>query len=359
MAIYSSIKQIIYFAVGVSVILLMPGLLTTHVFAETIQLENGVEVKELFTIGVDGENVADDDPYLFYDINKVECDSEGNLYVFDFKAHCVKVFDKNGKFHEKFFRSGSGPDEISNAYGMSINKFTDHIYILQDYGYTLKEFDKHGKYVKLHRNPQQFFSMLEFTQKNKCIYRAFNNDNKPFWYMFKVLNVETDKIEKEFARTTEEETHSQKQRFTLIDNLLWTAPGDKMKLRAYDLSSGDKVKDIDIPGNYRKNIYKVKKIQGGEMRRPIFFNVAQPFTISGRLFLLVVLQEYRPENDSVEDFPSKSTHYLYLLEGDTIKKLGALKGCDFMFLDTVWKNRFILQADDPYPRVTVFEMTFK
>jgi hypothetical protein len=359
MSIYNSIKRIINFTVGLSVVLLMPGLLTMPVVAETIQLENGVEIKELFTIGVDGENVADDDPYLFYDINKVECDSKGNLYVFDFKAHSVKVFDKDGKFHEKFFRSGSGPDEISNAYGMSINKFTDHIYILQDYGYTLKEFDKHGKFVKLHQNPQQFFSTLEFTHKDKCIYRAFNNDNKPSWYLFKVLNVETDKIEREFAKTTEEETHSQKQRFVLFNGLLWAAPGDKMKLRAYDLKNGNKVKDIDIPGNYKKNIYKIKKIQGGEMRRPIFFNVAQPFTISDRLFLLVVLQEYKPENESVEDFPFKSTHFLYLLEGDTLKKLGAIKEYDFMFLDTVWKNRFILQADDPYPRVTVFEMTLR
>ncbi len=359
MVVYNVMRRIIYFAVGLSAISLMTGLLTMQAIAETFQFKNGVEVKELFTIGVDGENVADDDPYLFYDIYKVECDSKGNLYIFDFKALCVKLFDKNGKFLRILFKRGDGPGEISNVYGMGINKFTDHIYMLQDYGYTLKEFDKHGKYVKLHRNPQQFFSMLEFIHEDRCIYRAFNNSNKPSWSLFKVLNVETDKIEKEFAVTTEEETHSHYQRFTLLGNILWTAPGDKMKLRAYDFKIGNKIKEIDIPGDYKKNIYKVKKIHGGEMRRPIYFNLAQPFQINGRLFLLVLLQEYRPEKNSVEDFPFKSTHLLYLLEGDTIKKIGALKGCDFMFLDTVWKNRFILQADDPYPRVTVFELTIK
>ena len=359
MAICNLIRRIVYFAIGLSTVFLVAGLLTMHTIAETFQFENGIEVKKLFTVGVDGENVADDDPYFFYDIYKVECDSKGNLYIFDFKAHCVKVFDKNGKFIKKLFRSGEGPNEISNVYGMGINKFTDHIYMLQDYGYTLKEFDRHGKYVKLHMNPQQFFSMLEFIDKDRCIYRAFNNTNQPSWYLFKVLNVETDKIEKEFAATTEEETHSHYQRFTLIDNILWTAPGDKMELRAYDFKTGNKIKRIDIPGDYKKNIYKVKKIPGGEMRRPIYYNSAQPFKINGRLFLLVLLQEYRKENDSVEDFPFKSTHFLYILEGDTVKKLGVLEGCDFMFLDTVWENRFILQADDPYPRVTVFELTVK
>lgn len=359
MTVYHSIRQIVYIAVGLTAIFLVTGLSTMHATAKTFQFKNGVQVKELFTIGVDSEDVQEDNPYFFYDIFKVECDSKGNIYVFDFKAPCVKVFDKDGKFLKKLFRDGNGPNEISNAYGMGVNKFTDHIYMLQNYGFTLKEFDKNGKYVKLHMNPMQFFSALEFIHKDRLIYRAFNSEHKPSWYLFKVLNVATDKIEKKLALTSEDETHSHRQRFTLIDNILWTAPGDKMELRAYDFKSGKKIKEIDFPGDYKKNIYKVTKIHGGEMQRPIYFNLAQPFQVSKRLFMVVILQEYRPEKDSVEDFPYKTTHLLYLLEGDTIKKLGTLEGCDFMYFDTVWKNRFILQGDDPYPRVKVFELTMK
>ncbi len=359
MTVYYSIRRIVYFAVGLAAVFLVTGLLTMHATAKTFQFKNGVQVKELFTIGVDSEDVQEDNPYFFYDIFKVECDSKGNLFVFDFKAPCVKVFDKDGKFLKKLFRDGSGPNEISNAYGMGVNKFTDHIYMLQNYGFTLKEFDKNGKFVKLHMNPMQFFGALEFIHKDRLIYRAFNSEHKPSWYLFKVLNVSTDKIEKKLARTTEEETHSHRQRFTLIDNILWTVPGDKMKLRGYDFKSGNKIKEIDIPGDYKKNIYKITKIPGGEMQRPIYFNLAQPFQVNKRLFMVVILQEYRPEKDSVEDFPFKTTHLLYLLEGDTIKKLGTLEGCDFMFFDTVWENRVILQGDDPYPRVKVFELTMK
>ncbi len=343
-------------AIVILVLAIMTGILNMPAYADTYQLKDGVEIKDIFTIGSDDESSTEDDPYFFTQVYNVTCDSKGNLYVFDYKSQCVKVFDKAGKFIKKLFRPGNGPNEISNAFKVGINQFTDGIYMLQNYGYAIKEFDKSGKYVKLHSLPQQFYGQFEFIQEDRFLYIAFNNENKSFFNKFKVLNLKTRKIEKEFGRTSGDETHYHYQRLSIIDNTLWTTPGDHMKLLAYDLTTGKQIKEIDIPGKYKKNIIKTKKIHGGEMRRMIFFNFAQSFTVDGRLFVLVILQDYREEKNSVEDFPYKSKHLLFLLDGETLKLTGELKECDFMVIYTVWKNRVVLQGNDPYARVKVIEL---
>ena len=69
------------------------------------------------------------------------CDGEGNVYVLDYKDVCVKVFDQSGRFLRKMFRKGRGPEEIEVPYQAVINKYSNHLFVLDMHGYELKEFD--------------------------------------------------------------------------------------------------------------------------------------------------------------------------------------------------------------------------
>lgn len=64
-------------------------------------------VEELRIGTVDG-----DENYQFGMIAALEVDAEGNIYVLDFQAREVKVFDPNGLYLRRMGRRGSGPGEL-------------------------------------------------------------------------------------------------------------------------------------------------------------------------------------------------------------------------------------------------------
>lgn len=70
----------------------------------------------------------------------------------------------------RWFREGKGPEEIINAYRIVINKFFGNIFIVQEHGCQLKEFDPSGKYIKSYPMPEQIINYLEFIDKNRFIY---------------------------------------------------------------------------------------------------------------------------------------------------------------------------------------------
>ncbi len=339
---------------------IVAGGIVNPLYGETYQLKNKIEIKDLITLGVDDDGGDGNDPYLFFDIYRVTFDGNGNLYVLDGKANCVKVFDQNGKFLTKHFSAGQGPKEIANPANMAVNKFNDHIFVLQNYGFTLKEFDPSGECVKSHPLPQQFFHSFGFIQKNKLLYMAFNSKNKKSFDSFKLLNTDTGKIEKSFGQIAErDDSHRSYARFTIVDNTVWLSPGKHMVLQGYDLTTGKKIKEIKIPGDYKANDIKTQKIEGGHSLTMIFFNTAQVFSIDGKVFVLSVLQDYKKEKDSYETYPFKTRHKLWLLEGDLLVELGDLKGLEHMFLEHTWKNRVVLHAPLPFPRIKVIEINTK
>lgn len=341
-----------------AVLLMLIGFYSTPAAAETYQLKNGVEIKELFTIGVDDEDSDLDNPYLFTGVTDAVCDSTGNIYIFEFKTQRVRVFDKNGKFVKQLFSRGQGPKEINNAFGIGINQFNDDIYVLWQYGYSLTRYDKTGELIKKMMTPKQFYGQFEFFEENKYLFLGMNNELKPHFNKIKIVNIDTNKIASEFGRWPGNESHGGRMRFAKVGNTIWTAPGQRMVLLGYNLETGKKTSEITIPGSYDENIMKIKKTHsGGEMQRMIYFNMAQPFAVNHRLFVLVILQDYKKEGDSVENFPYQSKHVLYILDAGALKNIGELKNCDLMYLANVSGNRVLLKANDPYPRVKVLELS--
>lgn len=58
------------------------------------------------SIGIEAAKENKKKPYQFSSILSADCDSEGNLYVLDYKDVCLKIFDKTGNFLRKIL----GPD---------------------------------------------------------------------------------------------------------------------------------------------------------------------------------------------------------------------------------------------------------
>jgi hypothetical protein len=311
---------------------------------------------ELFTIGVDEPKDKNEKSYQFYQISSIDCDKQGNIYVLDYNAICAKKFNQKGKFIRRFFRKGKGPQEISNAFSIAINRYTDHIFILQDYGFTLKEFDFEGNYVKYHVLPRQFFGKFIFLERDKFISMnsviredKFNN--------FHLVNIVQKKILKEFAPVEMQHELNFKQYFDITgDSVLWTSRGNEMTLQAFDLKTGKKIQEIRIPGKYKENKL-LETAGGGDMKLviPILYNVAQPFVIDDQLFTLAVLQEYREKNRKTDRFPVNWKRIIYQVNGSRFLKLGELEDGEDMYIGTVWKTRLILYSNEPYGRVKVLE----
>jgi hypothetical protein len=322
--------------------------------------QDNYKVKIILNIGSDETSGQKEDSYQFYTIDGVNLDREGSIYVLDKKAVCIKVFDKHGKFLRRMFKRGKGPDEISNVARFTINPYNGNIFVLQDFGYTMKEFEPSGNFVKLHRLPEQFFNYFEFIDKDRLIFTTFgirNDGNKERDFNFKILNLSSSKIEQAFAPTSTESALRNSQGFTIYENQLWTCPGDKMELAAYHLNTFEQTRKIPIPGTYKKNRINVFTRYGAKGLQPIYFSLAHPFTLGKQLFVLVTIQDYIIRDDKSMASPERSQLTLYLLNGKSLKKLIDLECCGSMTLGDVFDNRMVLFANDPYPRVTVLEIS--
>jgi hypothetical protein len=317
--------------------------------------EEKYSYSEVFTIGIDQPEKEKDKPYQFYQIISIDCDKEENIYILDYTAICAKKFDQDGTFLKRFFRKGKGPNEISNAFSIAINRQTDHIFILQDYGFTFKEFDIEGNYVKRHVLPRQFFGKFSFLDKDKFIYMN-SVPKKDEYNNFHIVNIDQKQIIKEFSPIKMKHELNFKQYFDVKGNsILWTSRGNEMTLLEFDLKTGLKVQEIRIPGKYKEN--KLLETGSGNMTLviPILYNVAQPFVINDQLFTLVVLQEYREKNGKIDKFPTAWKRIIYQVNGSRFLKLGELEDSEGMYIGTVSKNRLILYSNEPYGRIRVLD----
>ena len=60
----------------------------------------------------------EDGPYLFTQIRGVAVGERGSIFVLEYRAQEIRLFDNQGKFVKRVARSGSGPGEIKNANGL-------------------------------------------------------------------------------------------------------------------------------------------------------------------------------------------------------------------------------------------------
>jgi len=315
---------------------------------------------EKFTFGIEEAGEPKDEPYQFSTIINVDCDSEENIYVLDYRDKCVKKFNRDGVFLERFFRQGKGPQEVANPFSIAIDRHTKHLFVLQDYGFTLKEFDLSGKFIKYYVLPKQFFGSFLFLEKNKFVCRN-SVPKKAEYENFMVLDISQKRIVKTVGSTKMPYELNHKQVFAVDGNsILWTCRGDGMKLLAFDLNSGSKVQEITIPGKYKENkLLQKPTAQGAKMVTPILYNIAQPFIIENKLFVLVIVQEYEEKDGIINRFPYKWQRTIYQVNGNDFLKLGTLQDAEGYVIGTVTKTRLILYSNEPYGRLKVIEFETK
>lgn len=310
----------------------------------------------LATVGVEEARFEDEKPYQFSDISSICCDSFGNIYVLDRKDMSIKVFNRNGLFLRKILQKGQGPNEIENPISVVFNKYSGNIFVLHKYGLQIKEFDKSGSFVKQYNLPEQMNKYFDFIEKIRFLIVARHFPREDIYHNFNVVNLETIKIEREFIGIERSEMSNAYQMFIFKNRNIWTCPGDRMELIAYDIESGDEIKNIGIEGDYKE----LKILKGrddiGEYIIGMFFNYAQPILIGDDIYVLVKRMEYKDDSRESRLNPTIKEYGLYRLEFDNLVKTIDLLDHGHMELGAACGNLLILYSRDPFPHFKILEI---
>ena len=92
--------------------------------------------------------------YMFLEVQSITTDDEGRIYVLDSEENNVKIYDKKGKFVNKFGRKGQGPGEFSRPIKVIVTN-QDEILVQNMYSNPFNFFSLEGKY-KRSVSPDEF-----------------------------------------------------------------------------------------------------------------------------------------------------------------------------------------------------------
>lgn len=102
-------------------------------------------LKEDLSIGVE----EGDENMMFGTVADVELDSEGNIYVFDWKNSRIQKFDERGHFLQSIaIKKGQGPEEVAMLAGVAVSP-SGEILILDRGGNKVLVLNKEGQFLRL------------------------------------------------------------------------------------------------------------------------------------------------------------------------------------------------------------------
>jgi len=106
-------------------------------------IDNVLSLEEDLSIGVD----EGDENYMFSFPVDIDSDSNGNIYVLDFKELTIKKYDRRGTFERNISRQGQGPGELEypNCFYVDLH---DLVHILDYSEKKIEIFDVNGNYKK-------------------------------------------------------------------------------------------------------------------------------------------------------------------------------------------------------------------
>jgi len=307
------------------------------------------------SIGLPEAKKDEDKPYVFSSIVSADLDAEGNVYVLDWREACVKVFDPSGRFRGRFLCPGQGPGEAQNPLRLRISPDGKRVFVLHQNGFQIKEFDSAGNFARIHPLPKQMFGYFDFLDDGRLLFVDGLPYGRKSSANLKVYAVREQKFEKEFA-VTNIDYFTGFQRFVVREGIVWTCPGDRMELNAYDLESGRRIKALALPEEYvpSKNI-----MWGQNFQKTRLWNYAQPFECAGTIYVLVTRQEFTPVPREMLDRPLSRKTTLYRLDGERSVKEPGFPAFDFYpeFLSA--RDSKILISSSPYdlyPQLVVLEL---
>jgi hypothetical protein len=101
------------------------------------------QLVEEIRIGTD----ADDEAPIFGDIISFDVDRQGRVFVLDFQAQEISVFDSDGTFVRTFGGKGTGPGEFEQALSVDISQ-NGNALVMQMLKAQLSIFDHNGRYLR-------------------------------------------------------------------------------------------------------------------------------------------------------------------------------------------------------------------
>ena len=103
-----------------------------------------LELKHLLTIL--GDIDTEDSTRMFNEIEDLEVDSEGNIFLFEARKGKIMKFDKSGKYITSFGKLGNGPGEFPFAFDLV--SVEDTLYVKSFTNKQMVKFDNNGKYIQ-------------------------------------------------------------------------------------------------------------------------------------------------------------------------------------------------------------------
>ena len=110
---------------------------------EPKHIEDIISLEVDLAIGVD----EGDENYMFSAPVDIDSDSQGNIYVLDFRELTIKKYNSDGKFERNISSKGEGPGEIQRPYGICIDS-QDLICILDLMERKIEVFNVNGDFQK-------------------------------------------------------------------------------------------------------------------------------------------------------------------------------------------------------------------
>jgi hypothetical protein len=98
------------------------------------------DLEKDLTLGSDKDEV-----YMFYRVEGLGVDSEGNIYVLDSGNYRIQKYDSEGNHLQTIGRKGQGPGELDTPYGMFLS-FENIIYVHD--GMKIKAFKTNGSFIQ-------------------------------------------------------------------------------------------------------------------------------------------------------------------------------------------------------------------
>ena len=106
-----------------------------------------------------GSLEGDDPNLIFGDIRGIQVASDGTIYVLDFQAAEVRVFDSDGQYLRTIARRGEGPGEITEANGIILSG--DTLLWIHDHGkWTIIGVDLAGEEVRRFNKPVMSYTYI-------------------------------------------------------------------------------------------------------------------------------------------------------------------------------------------------------
>ncbi|MCK4981116.1 MAG: 6-bladed beta-propeller [Candidatus Delongbacteria bacterium] len=93
-----------------------------------------------------GDVDTDDSTRIFNEIEDVEIDSQGNIFLFEARKGKIMKFDKSGKYITSFGKLGNGPGEFPFAFDLV--SVEDTLYVKSFTNKQMVKFDNNGKYIQ-------------------------------------------------------------------------------------------------------------------------------------------------------------------------------------------------------------------